>query len=71
MTLGSGQFGPRCMVGRNYIGDHYALLHTEHYKLCTSWFQGSLSHFYNMGAFDPEASLDRRGMVGRISVGDH
>ena len=30
MSPGCGQFGPRGMVGRIYVGDHLILLHTKY-----------------------------------------
>ena len=67
MTRGvSGSLGvtmanmkPRGMVGRIYIVNHYALLHTGKYRSCTcaSWshseFKKVFPHYKSMEANDP------------------
>ena len=77
---------PQCMasldpwglIGRIYAGDHLTLLNTT--KYISSGPHGfrkedflSFSHYKSMGANDPQAvaSLDPRGLIGRIYVGDH
>ena len=71
--LGSGQFGPRGLIGRIYVGDHLTLLHTEYISYGPHGFREedilSFSHYKSMGANDPWGSLDTRGLTGRIYVG--
>ena len=71
-------YGPRGMVGRIYLVNHYVLLHTK-YRSCRSMvskdFLESYSLIYgkSMEAKYPEglANLEPRDMVGMIYVGDH
>ena len=69
---------PRGLIGRIYVGDHSALLNTNKYM--SFWPHGfreedflSFSHYKSMGVNDPPglASLDPRGLIARIYVGDH
>ena len=71
---GVASLGPRGLIGRTYVGDHYTLLHTK-YISCGPHPHGfreedflSFSHYKSMGANDPQgmASLDPRGLFGRI-----
>ena len=65
------------MVGRIYVDDHLTLLHTKYWSSGPYGFREedflSISQYKSMGANEPwgMASLDARGMVGRIYVGDH
>ena len=69
--------GPRSLIGRIYVGDHLILLHTKYVSFGPHGFREedflSLFHYKSMGANDPwgMASLDPRGLIGRIYVGDH
>ena len=74
---GVASLGTRALIGRIYVGDHYTLLHTK-YIICVSHgFREeeflSFSKYKSMGNNDPRgmASLDPRGLTGRIYVGDH
>ena len=68
---------PRGLIGRIYVGDHYTLLHIKYISCGPHGFREedylSFSHYKSMGANDPwgVASLDPRGFIGRIYVGDH
>ena len=68
---------PRGLIGRIYVGDHQTLLYTEHISCEPHGFREedflSFSHYKSMGANDPRsvASLDPRGLIGRIYVADH
>ena len=68
---------PRGLIGRIYVGDHKTLLHTKYISSGPHGFREedflSFSHDKFMGANDPRgvASLDSRGLIGRIYVGDH
>ena len=66
---------PRGLIGNIYIGDHYRLLHTKYISsglMVSEMKIFKLSNFKSMGANDPRsmASLDPRGLIGRIYVGD-
>ena len=69
--------GPRGLIGRIFVGDHQTLLHTKYISCEPKGFREedflSFSHYKSMGANDPRgvASLDHRGLIGRIYVGDH
>ena len=65
--------GPKGMVGRIYVVNHYyVLLHTK-YRSCrfmvSKVFFKSYSPLY--GKSEGLANLEPRGMVGMIYVGDH
>ena len=68
---------PRGMAGRIYKGDHLTLLNTNYLSSRPHGFREedflSLSHYKSMRANEPRgvANLDPRGMVSRVSVGDH
>ena len=68
---------PRGLIGKVYVGDHYTLPHTKYISCGPHGFREedfvSFSHYKSMGANDPRcmASLDTRGLIGRIYVGDH
>ena len=69
---GVASLGPRGLIGRLYVVDHYTLLHTNYISSGPHGFREE--EFYkSMGDNDPQgvANLDPRGMVGRIYVGDH
>ena len=74
---GMATLDPRGLIGRNYVGDHYTLLHTQYISCGPHGFREedslSFSHFKSMGANDPwgMASLGPRGLIGRIYVVDH
>ena len=70
---------PRGLIGRINVGDHYTLQHTK-YKSCgphgfrqEDFLSFFFPHYKSMGANDPRGmvSLDPRGLIGRIYVGDH
>ena len=67
---------PRGLIGRIYVGDHKTLLHTKFVSCGPHGFREedlSFFHYKSMGANDPwgMASLDPRGLICRIYVGDH
>ena len=68
---------PRGMAARIYEGDYLTLLNTKYLSSRPHGFREedflSFSHYKSMRANEPRgvASLDPRGMVGRIYVGDH
>ena len=70
---------PRGLVSRIYVGDHLTLLYIKYISCGPKGFKEDdfLSFFFfyykSMGANNPQdvASLDPRGMLGRIYVGDH
>ena len=74
---GLASFEPRGLIGRIYVGDHNTLLHTQYISCGSHGFRKedflSFSHYKSMGANDPRgmASLDPRGLIGRIYVGEH
>ena len=74
---GIASLDPRGLIGRIYAGDHLRLLHTKYISCGPHGFREedflSFSHFKSMGANDPRgvASLDPRGLIDRIYVGDH
>ena len=65
--------GPRGLIGKFYVGNHYTLLHTKYISCGPHGFREedflSFSHYKSMGAIDSQgvASLDPRG----LTVGDH
>ena len=69
----------RGLYGKIYVVHHYTLLLTKY--ISSSGPHGfreddfclSFSHYKSMGANDTwgVASLDPRGLIGRINVGDH
>ena len=64
------------LISRIYVGEHKTLLHTKYISCGPQGFREdflSFSHYKSMGANDPRgvASLDPRGLIGRIHVGDH
>ena len=65
----------RGLIGRIYVGDHLTLLHTKYISCGPHGFREEdfFSHYKSMEANDPRdvASLDPRGLIGRIYVGDH
>ena len=71
--LGCGQYGPRSLIGRIYVGDPLIVLHT--YVSCGpfGYREEGFSNYTSMEANDPRgvASLNPRGMVGRIYAGDY
>ena len=74
---GEASLDPRGSIGRIYVWDHYTLLHTKYISSRPHGFREedflSFSHYKSMGANDPRglASLDPRGVIGSIYVGDH
>ena len=68
---------PRGLIGRIYVEDHYTLLHTKYISSGPHGFREedflSFFHYKSMRANDPQgvASLDPRGLIGRICVGDY
>ena len=74
--LGMASLGPRGLIGRIYVWDHLTLLHTKYVSCRPHGFKEDFlifSHYKSMGANDPQgvASLDHRGLIGRIYLGDH
>ena len=74
---GVASLEPSGLIGRIYVGDHYTLVHTK-YISCGPHDSGEkdflfFSHYKSMGANDLQgvASLDPRGLIGRIYLGDH
>ena len=69
-------FCPRGLVGTVYVGDHKTLLHTKYVCCGPHGFREesflSFSHYKSMGANNLRgvASLDPRGLIGRIYVGE-
>ena len=65
---------PRGLIGRIYVGDHYTLLHTQYISCGLHGFREedflSFLHYKSMGTNDPQgmASLDPRGLIGRIYI---
>ena len=75
---GVASLGPRGLIGRIHVGDHLILLHTIYVSCRPHGFREEdfLNFLFNhksIGANDPQgvASLDPRGLIGRIYVGDH
>ena len=74
---GMASLEPRGLIDRIYVGDPYTLLHSKYISSGPHGFREedflSFSHYKSVGADDPwgVASLDPRGLVGRIYVGDH
>ena len=73
---GVSNLEPRGLVGGIYVWEHYTLLHTQYIRCGPHSFREdflSFSHYKSMGANDPRdmASLDSRGLIGRIYVVDH
>ena len=74
---GVASLEPRGLIGRIYVGDHYTLLHTQYISCGAHGFREedflSFSHYKSMTANDPQgmASLNPRGLIGRIYVVDH
>ena len=74
---GVASLEPRGLIGRIYVGDHYTLLHTQYTSCGPYGFREedffSFTHYKSMGANCPRgvASLDPRGLIGRICVVDH
>ena len=68
---------PRGLIGKIYVGDHYTLLYTKYISSGPHGFREddflSFSNYKSVGANDPRgmASLDPRGLIGRIYVGVH
>ena len=68
---------PRGLIGKIYVGDHLTLLHTKYISCGPHGFREedflSFSHYKSMGANDPQGvvSLDPRGLISKIYVGDH
>ena len=56
---GVTSLGPRGLIGRIYVGDHYTLLHTKYVSCMPHGFReedfSSFSHYKSMGANDPGA----------------
>ena len=68
---------PRGLTGRIYVGDHNTLLNTQYISCGPHGFSEedffSFSHYMSIRANDPRgmASLDSRGLIGRIYAGGH
>ena len=56
---GVASLGPRGLIGRIYVGDHYTLLHIKQVSCEPDGFREedflSFSHYHSMGAYDPRA----------------
>ena len=65
-----GRIYVRGLIGRNYVGDHYTLLHTKYICSGPHGFREEdfFPHFKSKGVNDPRglASLGSRGLIGRI-----
>ena len=76
-SWGVASLEPRCLIGRIYGGDHNTLLHTQYISCEPHGFREedvlSFTDYKSMGANDPQdvASLDPRGLIGRIYVVEH
>ena len=63
--------------GRIYVVDHYTLLHTKYINSGPHGLREedflSFSNYKSVGANEPRGvvSLETRGLIGRIYVGDH
>ena len=74
--LGVASLKPRGLIGRIYVGNYYTLLHTQYISCGPHGFREdflSFSQYKSMGANDHGgmASLDPRGLIGRIYVVGH
>ena len=75
--MGGASLGTRGLIGRVYIEDHLTLLHTKYIICGPHGFREvdflSFSHYKSVGANDSRgmASLDPRGLTGRIYVYNH
>ena len=72
---GVASLDPRGLVARIYVGDHLTLLHTKYISSGPHCFREeevfpiiSLREFKTPWGM---ASLNPRGLIGRIYVGDH
>ena len=71
--------GPRGLIGRIYVRDHYTLLHTKYIRCGPYGFRKEefLSCFISMVSvwelMTPwgMVNMGPRGLIGRIYVGDH
>ena len=77
-TPGLASLGPRCLIGKIYVEDHQTTLLQTKYVSCEPHDFRAEEFFIfspskSMGDNEPwgVASLDPRGLVGRIHVGDH
>ena len=74
---GVANLGPKGMVGRIYVGNHLTLLRTKYPSSGPCGFREedflSFSHYKSMRDNEPRglATLEPRGMIGRIYVDDH
>ena len=74
---GVASLEPWGLSSKVYVGDQYTLLHTQYLSCGPDGFREedllSFSHHKSTGANDPQgvASLDPRGLTGRIYVVDH
>ena len=74
---GVASLEPRGLVSRIYVGDYLTILYTKYISCGPQGFREeaflSFFHYKSMGANDPRgvASLDPRGLIGRIYKGDH
>ena len=77
IPCGVASLEPKALTGRIYVGDDQTLLHTKYISCGPHGFREidflSFSNFKSMGANDPwgMASLDHKGLIGRIYIGDH
>ena len=71
---GVASLEPRGLIGRKYVGDHYTLLYTQYISCGPQGFrEEDFLSFFHYKSNDPRgiASLDPRGLIGRIYVVDH
>ena len=75
---GEASLEPSGFVSKIYVGDHLRLLYTKYISCGPQAFREEdfFDFFFplkSMGTNDPRgvASLDPRGLIGRIYVGDH
>ena len=66
------------LISRIYVGNHKTLLYTKYISCGPQGFREEdfyifVFHYKSVGANDlrSEASLDPRGLIGKIYVGDH
>ena len=72
---GVASWDPRGLIGRIYVRDHLTLLHTKYISSEPRGFREDFLSFPIICLWElmtpGQASLDPRGLIGRIYVGDH
>ena len=75
--LGGASLNPRGLIGMIYVENHWIREHTKYISCGSHGFKEkdflSFSYYKSMENFDPKggASLDHRGLIGRIYVDNH